>query len=179
MMKRIIDIYKIPATILAGIGFLFTLYIHVNAFNFVRLSNENEIPDLLEYGIFLIWLSAILVLVQRQKEVFNENKDLKARLKLFVSVFLGDLPRIFLIIPLSGYLYSNYYGWTSSLNFEGFPEVVEGKYHLKNHGSTIKELTKEEFIKLKSIDIKSTTSTLMLFYNVATCILVSTLFKKK
>ncbi len=174
-MKKILDLIRIPATILSALGLAYTIYIHLHAIDYVDLSGGDNIPGYLTTGIFAVWAAAIGVAIMRQKELKVENHNSAARLKIFWLSLFGDAPTVVIIISLAVFLYGNYYGWTYS--FEGIAGIIDGKRVLHNHGQIIKELTDAEFLQYEAEQIRYSTSNSMTFYGVATGILFPRLKK--
>ncbi|NOS92916.1 MAG: hypothetical protein HOP30_13410 [Cyclobacteriaceae bacterium] len=173
-MKKILDIVRIPATILGGLGLIYIIYIHLNAIDYADVSGD-KIPGYLTTGLFAIWATAIGVGVMRQKELKVENPDFGTKLKIFYKSLFGEAPTLVIIISVATFLYGNYYGWT--YNFEGITGIIDGKMVLHNHGQIIKELTEAEFLQYEAEHIRLTTSNSMMFYGVGTGILFPRLKK--
>ncbi|MEO7990567.1 MAG: hypothetical protein ABI663_13560 [Chryseolinea sp.] len=176
-MKKFLDIIRIPATILGGLGLIYTIYIHLNAMDYADISVGDKVPGYLQFGIFAIWLTAIGVAINRQKELKVENADFRTRLKIFYKTLFGEAPILMIIISIAAFLYGNYYGWLTNFNYEGIPDIINGKLVLHNHGQIIKELTETEFLQYKADDIKNSTASSMMFYCVGTGILFPRLNK--
>ncbi len=175
-MKKILDIIRIPATILSGLGLIYTIYIHLNAIDYADISG-NKIPGYLTTGLFAIWATAIGVAITRQKELKVDNPSFSDRLKIFYKSLFGEAPTLVIIISIVTFLYGNYYGWTHNFGFEGVTGIIDGKKVLHNHGQIIKELSETEFLQYEAEHIKLTTSSLMIFYGVGTGILFPRLKK--
>ena len=60
-MKRVIDSVKVLVFILGGLGLLYTIYIHLNAIDYVDISDGDKIPGYLELGSLLSGLLQYLL----------------------------------------------------------------------------------------------------------------------
>lgn len=117
-MKKILDIVRIPATILSGLGLIYTLYIHLNAIDYADIAIGDKIPEYLDLGLFAIWATAIGVAIIRQKELKVDNPSFGDRLKIFYKSLFGEAPTLVIIISVATFLYGNYYGWIFNYDWD-------------------------------------------------------------
>lgn len=174
-MKKILDIVRIPATILGGLGLIYTIYIHLNAIDYADISEGDNIPGYLHVVLIAVWATAIGVVITRQNELKVENPNFETRLKLFYKTMFGEAPALMIIVSIGTILYAYYFGWTHSL--EGVTSIIDGKLVLHNHGNIIEELSDAKFLQYKAEEIKLSTSNSMVFYGVGTGILFPRLKK--
>lgn len=168
-MQKTIDIVRIPATFLGGLGLISAFYIHINASDFATISREQDSPAFLYQGFLLLALCSVIVVILRSKQIsITEPKPLSQAKLYYLSLF-GDTPIYILAIAIVTFLYSNYYGLMLA-SHEGMTEIIDGKLVLFNHG-IVRELTEIEFLQYKTNEIKMDTAKVMMLYGISSAIL--------
>lgn len=139
-------------SILAFIGLLLSLLAHLMAFLGVNLAKYVPWVWWLHIGIFVLTVPLLF------------TQGFKSR-KTFWREFNSRLPswarRAYKALFLYAIVNFVIFGFLSS---GGVPDVCEGKYVLENHGTVIREISKEEYERQKAYVLRLFSGGWMVFY---------------
>jgi hypothetical protein len=139
--------------ILAGLGFVFSLVVHVAAWCGRDVSTQVPPMWLLHLGIFVVFIPMVL---SSQKRLGSRMSIARLR-----TVFPGWVVTLGLV--LSVYVVLNFLFFMLSTR-EGSPGLQHGKFILQSHGHFIRELTSAEYTALKANVVRGFSGHWLIFY---------------
>lgn len=159
------------AFVLWGVAFI----VHVLSVMGIAVQEYVPFVFVLHGGVFLVFFPAIIFsIIDRggfdldnkitRRERARENR--RAMFQLFKTV-----PKWLSVSVIIAFIYAmlNFFLFMSSQ--PGGPEIKEGQYVLQNHGTIIKELTKEEYLFYLSNELRGFSGHWLLFYGAAALML--------
>jgi len=157
--------------ILAATGFILGCIVHIVSLCGIYLGERFPFIWGLHFGIFIVWLPAILEL-GKNPELKELNSQKVANPLIFFRVIFRNVPKPVMIISVFFFLYAMVNFWLFIYTDQGAtPDIVGEKYVLLNHGTLIRELTKQEYLELKANAIRGFSGHWMAFYGFAMGIL--------
>jgi hypothetical protein len=108
-MQKTLDIARIPATMLGGLGLVSALYIHMNASDFATVSREQDTPAFLYQGLILLGFCSVVVVIFRSKQISINEATPVSQAKMYYLSLFGDAPIYILAIAVVTFSYNNYY----------------------------------------------------------------------
>ncbi|MDU1906185.1 MAG: hypothetical protein E6772_15550 [Dysgonomonas sp.] len=160
---------------IAFFGLLLSLIIHIFAITGVDIEYEYPATSYLGMIIFIIWLPAILLLINKKKSRVNNQEDTETsssdQAKTFFNDILGDSPKPLKIIAITCWIYG-FINFTLFLsNHPDSVGIIDNEYVLHEKGYVRKKLTKKEYHYQRAVETRGFSGHWLIFYGVATAIL--------
>lgn len=168
-MIKLNDTVKTILTIIGGLALGYGLYIYFNAIDFLDGTEGIPLSTPLSITVFVIWLAAILTLNQIGQ---LKTMDFKTRInpiKFWGTMFKGT-PKWVLVLAIASFIFGMVNIGLVVSDF-GVTGIINGKYVVHNHGQIVRELTEQEFVIEKSMELKAVTAAHILFLGMGTGIL--------
>ncbi len=151
--------------ITACMGFMLSIIVHVVSALGFYVGDHYPFVWLLHLGVFVVWFPTIISLISNPKYKRKDRKYGDSFKTLYTVVF-KDMPKSLMFFSLFCFVYA-------ILNFMFFvntglgrgPSISDGKYVLHNHGTLIKEISENEYLRFKAMEIRGFSVLWMVFYS--------------
>lgn len=158
---------------LAVIGWTMGLTVHI--LSIAQIDVEEKVPLIwfLHVGIFVVWLSAILVMRKNEelKALQKSGKLNDLKQKELIRVFFKHTPKWIGYLAIAGFFYAVLNFFSLMVYQKGTVDIIDGKFVLHIHGKIIQTLTEQEYHRLIALKVRGFSGHWMAFYGFAAAIL--------
>lgn len=164
-MKKVLFYFAMTAWILAFV-------MHFLTFENINLAQYFPI-FVLFIGVFVVWVPTVFSLRKNRSLQEYQSSHLLNRFNPvgFQKALFKNTPFWLKCIAIGSFVY----GFINSILFfntiRGVTGFQDGQYVLKNHGTILKVLTKQEFIHYEALETRGISGHLLVFYGIAAAVL--------
>lgn len=150
-------------------GWILTLTVVILSFiNYNLISNISEVW-ILPVGIFIVWLPAVLFLINEDKK--DKEKDSSQSISDFYKLTFGRAPIWLIAIAIGSFIFTFVNFTIHSDSYSGSPDIENGQYVLQDKGRITKTLTEEDYHYHKAEEVRFFIGHGLAFYGIAAAIL--------